>query len=132
MKKTLLAASLLAAFAGSAVVADVSLYGRIDLGLCWSHADNGYDGATNSVAMTTGNFTSSRFGLKGEETLGDGYKVSFIFEKGYSPDTGALKTSNTIFDREATLHLTTPFGTFAASRLAPLARTAVLITCWGA
>ena len=120
MKKTLLAASLVAAFAGSAAAADVSLYGRIDLGFGWSHADNGYDGATNSVAMTTGNYTSSRFGLKGEETLGDGYKVSFILENGYSPDTGALKTSNTIFDREATLHLTTPFGIFAAGRLAPL------------
>ena len=120
MKKTLLAASLVAAFAGSAAAADVSLYGRIDLGFGWSHADNGYDGATNSVAMTTGNYTSSRFGLKGEEALGDGYKVSFILENGYSPDTGALKTSNTIFDREATLHLTTPFGTFAAGRLAPL------------
>ena len=59
MKKTLLAASLVAAFAGSAAAADVSLYGRIDLGLGWSHADNGYDGATNSVAMTTGNYTSS-------------------------------------------------------------------------
>ncbi len=120
MKKTLLAAAIVAGFASAATAADVSLYGRFDIGFGYTHADNGWDGAENKLAMQSGNYTSSRFGLKGSEDLGNGYQVSFILENGFSTDTGALKTSDTLFDREATIHLTTPYGIFAAGRLAPL------------
>lgn len=39
MKKTLAALAVLSAFAGSALAADVTLYGRADLGLRYSHVD---------------------------------------------------------------------------------------------
>ena len=120
MKKTLLAAALLAALSGSAFAASVTVYGRVDVGLEWAHADNGYDGASQSLSMTSGNYTSNRFGLKGSEDLGNGYQVSFVLENGFHADSGQFKTSGTLFDREAAVHLKTPYGIFAAGRLAPL------------
>ena len=39
MKKTLAAVAVLGAFAGSALAADVTLYGRVNLGLNYVHAD---------------------------------------------------------------------------------------------
>lgn len=39
MKKTLAALSVLGAFAGSSLAADVTLYGVIDTGLVYQHAD---------------------------------------------------------------------------------------------
>ena len=39
MKKTLAAVAVLGAFAGSALAADVQLYGVVDLGLNYSHVD---------------------------------------------------------------------------------------------
>ena len=39
MKKTLAAAAVLGAFAGSALAADVTLYGVVDLGLQYTHSD---------------------------------------------------------------------------------------------
>ena len=39
-KKTLAAAALLGAFAGSAVAADVTLYGVVDYGLQYTHVDS--------------------------------------------------------------------------------------------
>ena len=41
MKKTFVAVAVLGAFAGSAMAADVTLYGKIDLGLQYQHLDNG-------------------------------------------------------------------------------------------
>lgn len=39
MKKTLAALAVLSAFAGSAIAADVTLYGRIDMGLSYTNQD---------------------------------------------------------------------------------------------
>ena len=39
-KKSLAAVAVLGAFAGSALAADVQLYGLVDLGLNWTQVDN--------------------------------------------------------------------------------------------
>ena len=41
MKKTLAAVAVLGAFAGSALAADVTLYGRVNLGVNYLHTDDG-------------------------------------------------------------------------------------------
>lgn len=70
-KKSLAAVAVLAAFAGSAYAADVTMYGRVDLGLRFTNTDT--DEATkddvNKFEMASGNYTGNRFGLKGEEDL---------------------------------------------------------------
>ncbi len=124
MKKTLLAAGLAAAFAGSAYAANVSLYGLVDTGLAYSHTE--HSGRATSLGnesqfrMENGINAASRFGLKGSESLGDGYSVEFQLENGFDSDTGKLHTDKTLFDREARLSVVTPYGTLSVGRMGAL------------
>ncbi len=96
MKKTL---AVLGAFAGTAAAADVSLYGVVDTGFAYTCSDKVLGGKTlvdgeSRFAMRSGYNSTSRFGLKGEENLGNGLKVGFILGNGFSSDDGALKYDN--------------------------------------
>lgn len=100
MKKTLAAAAVLGAFAGSALAADVTLYGVVDLGLQYTHSDpDTAAGATDKLQMASGSEAGPRFGLKGVEQLGNGVEVGFVLENGFSADTGALGNNNRLFGR---------------------------------
>ena len=59
-------------------------------------------------------------GLKGTEDLGNGYKVGFVLENGFSGDTGAFSTDGKLFDREAQLNIQSDFGTLAFGRMGSL------------
>lgn len=67
MKKTLAAVAVLGAFAGSAVAADVTLYGLVDYGVRYQNLDADTAGVdkTNKVDMKSGANSGPRFGLKG-------------------------------------------------------------------
>ena len=71
MLKTLAAAALLGAFAGSAVAADVTLYGVVDYGLQYTHVDSdkANTDAVDNFQLSSGNQSGARFGLKGSEDL---------------------------------------------------------------
>lgn len=107
MKKTLAALSVLGAFAGSALAADVTLYGVIDTGLVFQHADADMQGVdtVDTFQMKSGVTAGSRFGLKGTEDLGNGLKIGFVLENGFSSDTGSFTQDNRLFGREAQLNL---------------------------
>ena len=126
MKKTLAAVAVLGAFAGSAIAADVTLYGVVDTGLLYQRADSDKSGesAVNKLSMESGLNAGSRFGLKGTEDLGNGYKVGFVLENGFDSDAGTIgkysEQRNRLFGREATLNLTTPFGTIGFGRMGNL------------
>ena len=62
---------------GSAAAAQdsVTVYGRIDLGVGISRINDGF-GSKRHAQMVTGAGTSNRIGIKGEEDLGSGYKLS--------------------------------------------------------
>ncbi len=119
MKKTLAAVAVLGAFAGSALAADVQLYGIVDTGFQYLNADS--DVATkdsvNKFSMESGMQSGSRFGLKGTEDLGNGVTVGFILENQFSSDTGALKNEDSFFHREASLFLEGGFGKVAFGRM---------------
>lgn len=119
MKKTLVAMAVLGAFAGSAFAADVTLYGVLDEGVKYTHFDAAQAGvdATDTVELKSGSQAGSRWGLKGTEDLGDGYKVGFILESGFTADDGAMGVSGTLFNREASLSLYTPFGQISAGKI---------------
>ena len=119
MKKTFVAVAVLGAFAGSAMAADVTLYGKIDLGLQYQHLDNGTT-TPDQFKESSGQNSGSRFGLKGTEDLGNGYKVGFVLENGFSGDTGAFSTDGKLFDREAQLNIQSDFGTLAFGRMGSL------------
>ncbi len=85
MKKTLAAVAVLGAFAGSAMAANVELYGSVSTGLVFSHTDsvtlNGKKASSkNSATMESAWAGDSVFGLTGEEELGNGWKVGFALE----------------------------------------------------
>ena len=99
MKKTLAAVAVLGAFAGSAMAANVELYGSVSTGLVFSHTDSvGDESAQNSVTMESAWAGDSVFGLTGEEELGNGWKVGFALENEFSSDTGALASDGKLFD----------------------------------
>lgn len=130
MKKTLAALAVLGAFAGSAMAADVTLYGAIDQGLSYTYSDvKGFDGSKrvdgdNTFEMTSGIDTASKFGLKGVEDLGNGYKVGFKLENGVSTDDGTLGQGGRLFGREAALTVYGPFGELAFGRMGGIASAA--------
>lgn len=124
MKKTLAAVAVLGAFAGSAVAADVTLYGLVDYGVRYQNLDADTAGVdkTNKVDMKSGANSGSRFGLKGTEDLGNGVKVGFVLENGFAADTGALgDKNNRLFDREAQLFVDGSFGRVSFGRVGQLA-----------
>lgn len=123
-KKSLAAVAVLAAFAGSAYAADVTMYGRVDLGLRFTDADVAGQDDVSKFEMASGNYTGSRFGVKGEEDLGNGMKVGFVLENGFSADDGKLGTEDKLFDRQSSLHVKGSFGEVAFGRMGILNGTA--------
>ena len=123
MKKTLAAVAVLGAFAGSAMAADVTLYGKVDLGLAYNHVDNaGYTSGndSDSWSMESGQNSGSRFGIKGTEQIADGLTVGFQLEEGISADSGAFSDSSRAFNRESRLFVQTNYGEFGFGRMGTL------------
>lgn len=124
-KKTLAAAAVLDAFAGSAFAADVTLYGVIDYGFNYQHVDTDAAGtdASDSFRMMSGQNSGSRFGLKAQEDLGNGLQVGFVLENGFDADDGSFDGNgdDKIFGREAQLNLSGAFGTVSFGRVGQMA-----------
>ena len=117
MKKTLAAVAVLGAFAGSAIAADVTLYGVVDLGLNYSHVDmDGVGDDLDTFEMKSGQQSGSRWGLKGTEDLGNGLTVGFVLENGFTADDG-VDGGSAMFDRESMLFLEGNFGKLAFGRI---------------
>lgn len=118
MQKKLIAVAVLGAcVAGSAFAANVDVYGRIDTGLSYVHYDEtGLSDAVDTLSLDSGLSSSSRWGLKGSEDLGNGYQVGFVLESDFSSDTGKMSKDG-LFNREATLRVSGPFGSIYAGRM---------------
>ena len=124
-KKTLAAAAVLGAVAGSAFAADVTLYGVIDYGFNYQHVDTdaANTDASDSFRMMSGQNSGSRFGLKAQEDLGNGLQVGFVLENGFDADDGSFDGNgdDKIFGREAQLNLSGAFGTVSFGRVGQMA-----------
>jgi len=130
MQKKLIAIAIAAALAPAAAMADTSninVYGRLNVSL---DSQTGVTGQTSGLALNT---NSSRFGVKGTEDLGDGYKAIFQVEANVNlTGTGRGGNGNTVANtvtnaqnfgafggqiRDTFLGLSTPMGTIQAGRL---------------
>ena len=111
MKKTLAAVAVLGAFAASAS-ADVTVYGRVDVGV-------NYNADSKVVQMKTGQSSGNRYGLKGSEKISEDLTVGFQLEQGFDVDTGADKAT-TGFHRESRVYVATNYGTFHFGRMGTL------------
>lgn len=119
MKKTLAAVAVLGAFAGSALAADVQLYGVVDTGVRYLNTDTDAYGSdsVSTFSMESGMQSGSRFGFKGTEDLGNGLTVGFVLENQFDSDDGSLNKSGLLFHRETSLFLEGGFGKFAMGRM---------------
>lgn len=118
-KKSLAAVAVLGAFAANAMAADVTLYGKVDMGLQYQYTDthqfNGKKADADALELNSGVGQASRWGVKGTEDLGNGYKVGFVLESGINVDDGTYKDDR-LFNREASLSISSDYGTLMAGR----------------
>ena len=109
MKKTLLAAALLAGFAGAASAqSSVTLYGIVDIGLQYQSisVENASPEIKSSrFGMTNGTQSGSRWGLRGTEDLGNGLRAVFVLESGFDSANGNSAQGSRLFGRQSTLGL---------------------------
>ena len=153
MKKSLIALAALASVAGVAQAqSSVSLYGTLDVGvITMNHGNNGDSNTASTFSdlpgqkntarvtgMASSNLTPSKWGIKGLEDMGGGYKASFTLESALNINTGnnpngrlndSLPSSGTaynngegsiqgqMFDREASVGLEGGFGSIKAGRM---------------
>jgi predicted porin len=80
MKKTLIAAAVMAASGVAFAASNVTLYGVIEEGVVLEKAKHG----DTLVKLQSGFDQGSRWGIKGVEDLGNGYAVGFILEQGFN------------------------------------------------
>ncbi len=128
MKKTLAAVAVLGAFAGSALAADVTLYGKVDLGIGYTHSDVDALNAKKDMVNTksdkwglkSGQSSGSRFGIKGSEQIAEGVTVGFQLEQGLNADDGTDSDSTKAFSRESRLYVATNYGTLHMGRFGGL------------
>jgi predicted porin len=96
--------------AAVAQTANVQLYGIVDAAI--SSEDNGVNG--NHTVLNSGNQSSSRFGFRGSEDLGNGLKAIFNLEAGMAIDTGAGDSA--LFGRRSVVGLEGEFGQLTIGR----------------
>lgn len=113
--------AVLGAFAGSALAAEVQLYGILDTGVGYNHINLDTSGVDNvdSFEMKSGVGSGSRWGLKGTEELGNGLTVGFILEDDFDSDTGSEDSTGVMFNRES-MFLQGNFGKIALGRMGAL------------
>jgi GBP family porin len=134
MKKLVMAAAVIGAFAGAAQAqTSVTLYGIADGDLRFDHTNIG-----TLKSIGSGGESGSRWGIRGTEDLGGGLKANFIFEQGIdigdnsspqgsigggaSAGQGGLSTQphsssgSRLFGRIATVGLSGGFGEFRFGR----------------
>ena len=117
MKKMKLAwsamASLLVFSGGAHAQSSVSLYGVIDEGLNYTSNANGH----SAWQMKSGDTYGSRWGLKGTEDLGGGYKAIFKLESGFDVNSGQSGQGSRLFGRQAYVGLSSDqYGTVTFGR----------------
>jgi predicted porin len=114
MKKTLIVAGILGAFAATAnAQSSVTLYGTLDAGLVYTNNQAGH----SNWQQGSGTVSDTYFGLRGSEDLGNGLHAIFTLENGFNLNNGSLKESNTLFNRQAYVGLqSNQFGTLTLGR----------------
>lgn len=127
-KKSLTALAVLSSMTGFAYAGQVTLYGVVDEGLNYSKEDVKVDGGKkvdqHTFGLDSGLNAGSRIGLTGQEALGNDMTVGFKLENGFDADTGAFSDKDRIFNREASLTVSSPFGRLSAGRMGGIASAA--------
>ncbi|MCX4176972.1 MULTISPECIES: porin [Paraburkholderia] len=93
----------------------MTLYGIVDTGVEYiSHANAAGDKLFRIPAITGS--LPSRWGLRGTEDLGGGYKAVFVLENGFNIRGGDLGQGGRLFGRQAWVGVSGQFGTISFGR----------------
>lgn len=117
MKKTLLAAALLAGFAGAAhAQSSVTLYGIVDVGVGGNKVETAAGKDDTRYGLMSGVQSGSRWGLRGSEDLGNGLRANFQLESGFDVANGRSLQGDRLFGRQAWGGLSGAWGEVRAGR----------------
>lgn len=120
MKKSALMLLCLGAAGAAHAQNNVTLYGVVTGGVGYvnkvglSPASARQTGSRWGV--DSGQYTQSRFGMRGSEDLGGGLKANFVIEGGLTIDNGASGQGGLTFGRRTTIGLTGSAGTIELGR----------------
>jgi predicted porin len=93
----------------------VTFYGIYDAGVEYISNVGASGGAMSRMPSNTGT-VPSRWGLRGNEPLGNGLSAVFTLEAGFAPNTGARGQGGRLFGRQAVVGLSSPYGTLSFGR----------------
>ena len=116
MKKSLIALAALAAVGAASAQSSVTLYGLIDAGYSWAEHTGklpGFTIKTTETGFTSGNLSGSRWGMKGQEDLGNGLAAVFNVEAGFNSVNGDFTDG---FNRRSVVGLKGSFGQVVVGR----------------
>ncbi|CAG9224038.1 TPA: porin [Burkholderia vietnamiensis] len=119
MKKYLaIPAAIACLLAGPAhAQSSVTLYGTIDAGLDYISNQKSPAGAGPAYGVQSGNVSTSRWGLRGNEDLGDGLGAVFTLENGFNGANGKFGNGGDEFGRQAWVGLSSRrWGTVTLGR----------------
>ncbi|MDO8695209.1 MAG: porin [Sheuella sp.] len=108
MKRLVLLACVMWSCSRIAYATDVTLYGIIDMGLQYASTQQNVldDNFKKSFfGIATGVQSGSRFGVRGGESLGSGWRIGFNLEGGFDPGNGTSGQANRLFGRQAILSI---------------------------
>ena len=113
MKKSLIALAALAAVGAASAQSSVTLYGVIDTNYGWSRTKQTvgpfkFEKEYVGLNPAGSNLSGSRWGLKGQEDLGNGLAAVFNVEAGFSSNSGEFNAGG--FNRRAVVGLKGGFG----------------------
>lgn len=115
MKKTTIALAAAASLCSGAALAQVTVYGIVDVGVARVTNVNAAGDSATKMPSLTGSLPS-RIGFKGSEDIGKDTKVLYVLETGYAPDSGTLGQGNRLFGRQAWVGLKGAYGTVMLGR----------------
>jgi len=128
MKKTLIACAALATLATAAQAQNVTIYGRLDVGVRYIDKARGdtdaagfaTGGAGDSLTdVANGGILPSIWGFRGSEDLGGGLKAVFNLEGDFDGSTGGsrgLGSISNLFGRQANVGVSAGWGTVLLGR----------------
>ncbi|CAJ0729543.1 MULTISPECIES: porin [Ralstonia] len=113
------ASALGAASAGAQAQSSVTLYGQVD---AWAGATKSLGASDRAWGVNSGGMSTSYWGMKGSEDLGNGLKAIFTLEAFFRPDTGKYGRfdGDTFFARNSFVGLqSSTWGSIKLGRLTP-------------
>ncbi|MFB9127526.1 porin [Paraburkholderia dipogonis] len=96
---------------------NVTLYGIVDGGVSYVTNAGRVNGKNHAATQfLSGGEAADRFGFKGVEDLGGGFKAIFNLENGFSVANGTLQQGGRLFGRQAYVGLQSAYGTLTFGR----------------